>query len=730
MKKVLIVTILASLFVTSCSNTDMYDEKAVEELATRANNFNFSTQQSVNLTVDYTAYETYGPVFFSVYAENPFEGSEENIRLKEGVQPIFGSYTNADRRFSETITLPAYAKKLYVVSGNFLISETMIETEISNGHATATATNFAKTRSGATAQAQRSPMRAGEATNSLDNLYMLSYKVDVTTGDKGSVQVLKDWQTPLGTWDSESGRPNYILDPATTDPKLIFTQQEKEQLYQAVADALVSHQPCHEIYRKQDDLTLDKEAEVSITFLGSSTCWNNTLGYYYYTDENRPTSLMDLNVIMLFPNTQDGTWVRSWWPNPEFYGNIGLNRGDAVLLKYYPNIANGDLSGATTRFPKGTKIGFILKTNGWGMQKPNGDKKYCINYRGDGIYRTNKTNLSRQYNIWGSSTEGLTYYCDEMAQGDKAVFTYPNAARDSRVAKFAYKDANDQEYAIISFEDACNDIDFDDLIFALKPVNAFSDLPKVESKTNTVSSVYAFEDLWPSKGDYDMNDVVVEVKDTKHFSKKSNEKDYKIFKQTFSLTTYQNYVTLTSGLALALETNNNPSSIVMKKVAPNSKDTVEVNYTYEKNGKIYLLTDDVKGELHSTYILELNFNSGIKDDAKTATVKPFLFRNESADLRWEIHSPFEAPTAKVNTSYFGTQDDRSKPDQDIYYVRDSDYPFAFCLAGVSIEPFLRTILQPSNEKKPISELYPLFLEWSTSKGAKNKDWYLKPAEAE
>ena len=725
MKKVLILTALITLLVTSCGDQDLYDEKAVEELATKSNSFDFSTQQTVELSVDYSAYQTYGPVFFSVYAENPFEGSEENIQLKEDVKPIYENYTDADRRFKETITLPAYASKLYVVNGNFLIAQSLIETKISNGKATATATNFAK--GGAKTRAA-APLRVGTSTRSLSKLYQLSYKVDVNTGEKTSDQVLNDWHTPLGTWNSESGYPDYILDPAAADPKLVFTEDEKENLYQAVADALASHQSCHSIYRKQDDLTLDKESEVSITFLGSSTCWNNSLGYYYYTEDNRPTSLMDLNVIMLFPNTQDGYWIRDWWKDPNFNGNIGLERGDAVLLKYYPNIANGDYSGATTKFPKGTKIGFLLKTNGWGMQASDGDKKYYNSYRGEGIYKNKNVDRARQYNIWGSSTEGLSYYSDEMADGDKGVFTLPNSDNESRVAKFAYQDEEGHEYAIISFEDACNDIDFDDMIFALKPVDAFSDLPKVENKKSTTSSVYAFEDMWPQQGDYDMNDILVQVDDTKYFQKKSTEKLYKIFKQTFELKTDQNYVTLKTGLALKLETNAKPSSIVMKKVNPNSTDTIAANFTYEKNGNIYLLTDDVKKELRSTYILELTYNSGITETEKTALVHPFIYRYENADseLRWEMHIPFEAPTAKVDSTYFGQYDDRSKPKQDIYYVRDSDFPFAFALEGVTMSHFKNTLLKPENEETPINKLYKHFLDWSVSKGADYTDWYLNP----
>ena len=112
---------------------------------------------------------------------------------------------------------------------------------------------------------------------------------------------------------------------------------------------------------------------------------------------------------------------------------------------------------------------------------------------------------------------------------------------------------------------------------------------------------------------------------------------------------------------------------------------------------------------------------------KLAAVKPFIFRNEEDNKRWEVHIPFEAPTAKMNTAYFGTMDDRSVPEEGKYFVRDSDYPFAFCLAGVTIDNFKETILKRKNEKAPISQLYPEFLLWSTSKGEQNPDWYLHPA---
>lgn len=710
MKKILFFAVIAAL-VTSCKEKDLYE--GTPEVDVSSNSFDFSTIQNVNLSVDYSAFKTYGPVFFSVYSENPFEGSEESITLKENISPIFEAFTDKTGKFNEQVVLPAYATDLYVVTGNFFIAETMMNGKVENGQAQMVAQN-----EGLTNAPRRAARRAGIPTTSLETLYQLSYMVDVNTGDKTDTQIYKEWVTPLGEWDSESGRPSYLLDESTADSKLVFTEEEKAGLYQTVSNALVARQTCNEEYRVQADLTVEKESEVAVSFLGSMTCWNNSLGYYYYNEQNKPTGPMDLNIIMLFPNTQDGKWWRDWNKHPNFYGNIAMERGDAVQLMYYPNIASGDLSGATPIFPKGTKIGFILKSNGWGMQKTQGDKKFFNNYNG---YSGREGKLARQYNVWATTTDGASYCNTEGLNPNDCKMQNPNG--ESRSAKFAYRNEEGQEYAIIGFEDACNDLDYDDVVLALKPADAFSKLPVVEEKKTSTSGVYAYEDLWPSKGDYDMNDVMVEATHEKTYSTVAGSSNYKITQETFYLTTDQNWVTLKSGLALTLDTKQSVSSIVMKKVAPETTDTVPANF--EVDGKTYLLTEDITAELGTTYILEINYVNPFSDLNKTASIKPFIYRPE-ADKRWEVHIPFEAPTNKMNYNYFGTLDDKSVPEEGKFYVRNSDYPFAFYLEGVTMLNFKETLLKIENEKVKISDLYEYFLPWAVSKGAEHADWYLHP----
>ena len=682
--------------MTACVDKSLYETSIDPEdymPGEAPNSFDFSTVQKVNLSVDYSAFKTYGPVFFGVYTENPIIVVEDapDDQWNENVKPIYEDYTESNGKFNAAIELPAYAQHLYIATGNFFTGMMVMEADVKNGAASVVAENHqvATTRGWTRAEGP------GVSTDDLSKLNL--------TNTVGNVKerVYKDWKNWLGTWNSASGRPDYLLNKATADPKLVISDDEMEGLYAAVDVAFVSGSAMNEEYCSYPDLLLEKDSEVSFTLLGGSTCWNSSLGYYYYSDDNKPTKPSDINIIMLFPNTQDGQWARAEIKKLETYNSIGVNRGDVVQLMYYPNIANNDKTGANKVFPKGTRIGFILKTQGWAMQGNN----YSIKCQNNKYY-------NNKYNTWCATTDGVSY-CSPI--GSQGTFLNPNG--DSRGAKFSYKTKNGDNFTIISFEDAMDDQDFDDLIFALKPVGVFAPVPEIANKKSSTTGVYAFEDLWPNKGDYDLNDAVLNAKHEKEFNDKG-----KIIKETFYLTTYQNYVTLTSGLALTLNTKKEPSNIAMKKMAPESTEAEDANFT--KDGNVYHLTEDFTGELGTTYILEITYNTPLNSSEELASIQPFIYRQEG-DKNWEVHIPMEAPTAKMNTSYFGKGDDRSNSDKGLYFVRQGNYPFAFYLKGADISAFEETILKHENESKPIDELFPHFLEWSISNGNTNRDWYLR-----
>ncbi len=663
------------------------------------NSFDFSTVQKVNLSVDYSAIKTYGPVFFGIYTENPFiiqEDAPDDL-WNENVSPIYEDYTEDNGKFNAVVELPAYAKHLYIATGNFFTGMMLLEADVKDGAASVVA-------EGHKVYAARAATRAegpGESTNNMSKLNL--------TNTIGGVKerVYNDWKNWLGTWNSASGRPDYLLDKETADSKLVISEEEMEGLYAAVGSAFVSGSTMNDEYSSYPDLLLTQDSEVTFTLLGGSTCWNSTLGYYYYTDDKKPTNPMDINIIMLFPNTQDGQWARATEKKLKSYnGNIGVNRGDVVQLMYYPNIANNDKTGATKVFPKGTRIGFILKTQGWAAQG-NPYSILCDNNGKDKYWNTT-------YNIWSSTTEGLSVGRPRNSESYKC----PIQNGESRGAKFSYKTKNGDNYTIISFEDAMDDTDFDDLIFALKPVGVFAPLPEIANRKSSTTGVYAFEDKWPSKGDYDLNDAVVNAKHEREF-----DSNGKIIKETFYLTTYQNYVELTSGLALTLNTQVNPKSIAMKKIAPGS--TVAEEASFVKDRAVYYLTDDIKAEIGTTYILELTYNTALDSSSKMASIQPFIYRSEGTQ-NWEVHIPMEAPTPQMNTSYFGKDDDCSDQIHGLFFVRQGNYPFAFYLKNADINAFKETILKRENESIPIDQFFPGFLDWSISGGTYSADWYLKP----
>ena len=720
----------ACVVAISCKETDDFFDKEKDSTVDNkvANAFDFSTTQEVDLIVDYSAFNAKIPVFFSVYNVNPFVNENKiGEYINENINPIFAAYTEPNGKYDQTVTLPAYAKVLHIITGNFLVGLRRTTVEIINGKAQAIVENpLADVQESRTTRAPWQVAGAGTSTTDLSKMKHLYCKND------GS-QVYKPWSTALGTWNSASGRPDYLLDKtnATLIAKgLVFSEEEINGMFGTACDALNSGTNLKEQYRAAADLKLKEASEVSITALGSSTCWNSSLGYYYYNENTPPQSKMDLNIIMLFPNTQDGLWPRGSYPNNKYNGNIGTLRGDVVQLIYYPPTADGgiDTSNGTTIFPAGTKIGFILKTNAWGQIGND--------------YAVNGSSYARKQNIWASTTDGFSFAPD----GGKC----PNPNGEARSAKFAYTAPDGNKHVVVSFEDACDDKDYDDLMFALNPANAFDfgDVAQVESKRVTFEGVYGFEDKWPEEGDYDMNDLMVDCKhELEYYTHSDGSK--KLNKERFYLTTYHNYITLQNGLAVDLEgsAGGNVATIYVNKLLPGQTEFAsECNKMYNKKyyylseigwkdtqPTLWYLTDDITKNENSatgegvTWVFEVTYTEAI--EVGETRIKPFLYRKLKNGKQLEVHIPWESPTSNVDQSLFGTSADKSNPNitkngKEMYYVGSGEFPFAFYLEGVSIDAFKKTVLKAENESKRIDTFFPQFLDWSISEGKQNSSWYL------
>ncbi|MFQ7503399.1 MAG: LruC domain-containing protein [Alistipes finegoldii] len=192
---------------------------------------------------------------------------------------------------------------------------------------------------------------------------------------------------------------------------------------------------------------------------------------------------------MIFPNTQDGRWSNSPWESRLYQG---VERGTAVQLIYYPEIADGSKAGATTVFGR---LPHRLRTGHQRMDQPAESRRQKVPRRD---FRRSERQQQRRR-------------LSDAAHG--------------RIPLYGQKSGINS--VLFSFEDHTNDENFSDVVFTMtsNPVDAVTDIPSVDvndgKKTaNVLRGICTFEDLWPSRGDYDMNDVMVRSDYEKVFNEK------------------------------------------------------------------------------------------------------------------------------------------------------------------------------------------------------------------
>ncbi len=251
-------------------------------------------------------------------------------------------------------------------------------------------------------------------------------------------------------------------------------------------------------------------------------------------------------------------------------------------------------------------------------------------------------------------------------------------------------------------------------------LNAFDDYPNDPLRAYNVyypnSSIFAnvaFEDLWPSKGDHDLNDVVVAYQ---YFAAvNANNKvvnmsaRYKlraaggVFHNSFAveLPANRNIVSAFSASSGVVLDPNTKKIIV--KVFDNTKDIISSYNT--KPGLAAVQTDTVS--------FSILFNN--PQSLMLSEFNPFIYVNEVGKGRgYEVHLPDHAPTELANMAVFGTSSDDSKPLIGRYYKTSNNLPFAINIPEKFDYPA---------EGQAIINAYLKFAPWAQSGGLQYTNWY-------
>ncbi|CAH6899605.1 LruC domain-containing protein [Vibrio chagasii] len=257
----------------------------------------------------------------------------------------------------------------------------------------------------------------------------------------------------------------------------------------------------------------------------------------------------------------------------------------------------------------------------------------------------------------------------------------------------------------------------------------------------------AYEDNWPYKADYDMNDAVIMYRITEIL------KDGKVVKSTID-----------GRLAAVGATYKNGFAIRLPNLAPSSVDTV--NSYMKHNGvftdlgmedvrseAIFIAAEDLSEKANTSCAFyrtsnackedeQFAFQIGINlsgDGVSTASwtdmpYDPFIFATPGyyhgdnlpmhPGRSWEVHLPDQAPTEAfdtVNLFDSGIGVDDSDPATGKYFKTAENHPWALIITSTEEWEW-------PQEYVDIVTAYPEFKQWAESGGDNNQTWYTSPAD--
>lgn len=220
---------------------------------------------------------------------------------------------------------------------------------------------------------------------------------------------------------------------------------------------------------------------------------------------------------------------------------------------------------------------------------------------------------------------------------------------------------------------------------------------------------HAFEDLWPEKGDYDFNDIVLNYKIILIVNSKN-----KIAQVDFHIKAKDAGAGYRNGYGI--EFSNLPAS----RVASVTGASYSHNYiTLASSGveagqeeAVVIIFDNTQRVLDKELVIAVKFTSPITiDELGVDPFNPFMISDIDNGRDREVHLPYANPTSlgkrytSVNSGATGSEK---------YYVTPNGLPWAIDI----VHEFT-----PPKEKVPVNLAYNYFSVWAASGGTKFTDWY-------
>jgi len=656
---------------TACGNHDLYAPVDIpqEDVKPASEYFDFEMRQGVMLSFNLGA--AGAGALVEVFNEYPFMAGTYS---RNDVEAVFKVFVDNNGRWSGEAKLPIAAKTLYVCANapGLPVCETV---SVENGSMSYVAE---QTRSMARA-AMRSIATGDRQFYAIDadkNMYSLCKwgehgNVTAPAGFLGDAGLDATWVSKVQSafWNGQSSRPYY----QEMDNSKFITSVEH-----------VNTTIAKSFRNENGTVTTVEDAEIYFTFM-EERAWNqNAVGYYYYPSDQTPSSPGLVKRVVMLPNVSTSgnvPFLMQDYENEKFcspqantseqwlYKRIDapVKMGNRIKLLFEREDGT-----VTDRFPAGYTIGYFLISNGYG----------------NGYGRDHTPN---DINLTPGNMGNLGYIYSNQAWNEDGRSSFV-ALTDKETGRVIYgiEDGTDKSYEDILFY-----IDTD-----LKGAIDDPERPVIPDDGDKLSvekcsGTLLYEDIWPTGGDYDMNDVIVEYTRAVTFDKDNNVVEINdTFTPVWDGATYHN--------AFAYQIDGAQMGAV---------ELPEGGRLEEATNSIVVFAN-AKTVQNKPFTVKRTFGGSFsKTDVKD--YNPYIIVNyeEGRSARIEVHLPKHLPTSMADASLNYSKDDA-------YYIRkDGKFPFAM---DIPIHGF-----KPVTERSTIGSEgeYSDFTKWAN--GEKGYDgWYL------
>ena len=447
-------------FFTSCIDENLYNPNYVPGLRPENEYFDFSMRNEIQLKLNYGEIGAFS--VYEVYDQFPMKEVDGMMVKNKDLKPVFAGFLNKDGKIECQFPVASVLTKLYLCTSSPFLPE-CVEMDVKDGQIIYSNV------------AEQNKVKAKKA----DELATLEFPFGLVESPVKTQLTDKNLTTFYALTDfnlyGKSTTPGFM--------RQVAESQEMTDLYKRISTALPKNRNNSHLAQPASVVNInvnnrenpEKGTNITLTFVAETASFSNTVGYYYYKTGTTP----DLNTIpkyLLIPSASDSN-------SSPFSGGANslakelapIQRGATCSLQFFGD--NYDQA-ATYDFPSGYTIGWVVVCNGFDTSKGT-----------------------------------ITYKSYETAR-----VIYSNQEKNGLCRFLTLYDATSKKL-VVGFEDGGSGEDYSDVLFYVdaNPIKAITN-PEIPSITTDeyaeteydYSGTYAFEDIWPSGGDYDMNDVVVE----------------------------------------------------------------------------------------------------------------------------------------------------------------------------------------------------------------------------